>query len=1633
MLDDSSRQWFKSKVDSVAESQLDSSLLPLFKAFTQHFIHIHIADNMLAWKVEDMYAALFGLFNLLHSRTDMGPQIRIFNPTVESDGWTSPHTNIYICQTDMPFLVDSARMALNRLGLNIYLFESNPAWVRRDEQGTVLAIVKGAPVGNAADYSKEDFAFLQIDFQGDAQERDNIRQELLSTLADVQCSVSDHKPMLRLVDELIEEMEPCTQVEREDIAFLRWLRDGNFTLLGSAQFEKTGEGVSALMREKGEYRLGLMQQREPLEDSLLSDLSSGFADFYASDATLAFTKSSRKSTVHRAVYSDYIIVKRRNSEGFATGETRLLGLYTSQLYHRSIWDIPLIRQKARWLVEHSRFENGSHDGKAYEALLEGHPRDELIQASREQMLETSIGIWRIVDRRTVRLFIRVDSFEKFVSCIVYLPRETLTTSLRESVELRLRDALDAEPGEFSTQFLSESVLVRLHYVFRISNRKYETIDSVLLEQQIVDLTRDWSSALRDSVLRQWGSTHGPAMVRRWGNAFQPGYQHQFSLAEATLDLQCIVALNETQDLGIRFFNESGSAPDIMRLKLFRYGTALELSDIIPLLENLGFRVLVEHPHEIMPREDTTIWMYDFTLRFTMDIQGALDLDAVREHFQQAFQAVWRGHSANDGFNRLVLGARLDWRSAALLRAYAYYLKQLGSPFGLSFIADVLAKHLELTRNLLALFRFKFDPRLHASSEDGDEQQMAQRTDRVERLAGKIIDGLDEVENRNEDEVIRRYLALLQATLRTNFFQSDESKGETPSLGKSEGEQEYKPYISIKLATRELDFAPRPRPMYEIFVHSPRFEGVHLRGGKIARGGIRWSDRFEDFRTEVLGLVKAQQVKNAVIVPTGAKGGFIAREADPTKGREAWLSEGIACYRMYIQGLLDITDNRQGDKVVHPDSVVVTDGEDPYLVVAADKGTASFSDIANEISEQRHHWLGDAFASGGSNGYDHKGMGITARGAWVAVQRHFRELGVDVQKDSIDVIGIGDMSGDVFGNGLLLSDKLRLVAAFNHMHIFIDPQPDPTASFGERRRLFDLPRSGWADYDETLISQGGGVFLRSAKTITLSQQMQQMLDTNAELIAPDELVNLLLKAKVDLVWNGGVGTYVAATNETAAQVGDRTNDGLRVTGAELRCRVFGEGGNLGMTQLGRIEFCRLGGVCNTDFIDNAAGVDCSDNEVNIKILLHTLEQDGRLLPDERNQLLRDMTDDVAAVVLHSNYRQTLSISLASEGRSKYHHEYSRFMQHLEASGSLDRTLEYLPDDDQLKDLYSKGVAWTRPELSVLISYAKVELKDKLILDGVHEDPYVLAYLQKAFPSQLQALAPLEITRHQLANQIIATRLANDMVNRMGFTYCFRLCDSLGVSAMDVARTFVVVMNLFQLDKLWSDIEAHDSAVDSQRQHELLNKLVELGRRASRWYLRNRRELSPSKEIESTKACFDTLINSALDLHLPEWRGVAEQAASELVADGFSAEIAERTAVIDSFFLFPGMVDIALSTGRDATAVTGLCFALTSRLQVDWLMSSLLAWKSAGRWQDLACESHVDELEHLLRQLTLGLLQQAPEESVQSIEGTWLQQWQPAITRFVDTIENQRSAPLNDLAVVTVVLRELKTLVEISVRS
>jgi glutamate dehydrogenase len=1257
-------------------------------------------------------------------------------------------------------------------------------------------------------------------------------------------------------------------------------------------------------------------------------------------------------------------------------------------------------------MENSGFNPASHDGKALLTILDSHPRDELLHVTREVLAATAIGVWQIYERRVVKVFVHTDPFNKFVSCLVYLPRESFNTNTRDKIEEKIGLELGAVESELTTHFIPDSVLVRIRLVYKIENKKYLEVNAETLQAVVEKITRSWSDVFSEQSISAFGAADGAVLSRRFQNAFPSAYQEIYGPDHAHQHISLFDRLDGSDDLAIDFYQDQQELEQHLRVTLFHRNEPLELSDMVPMLENLGFRVVMEHPYSIAPESEGVIWMQDFDLEFSLDV--SVDVSAVQNSFKDALLRVWRGDAEDDSFNRLVVGARLDWRAVAMLRLYARYLKQLSVPYSQEFIADTLSRHLDLTRNLVALFKSYFDPRYASEGE----------SERAAGLVSKIQIGLDSIRNINEDKVIRGYLELVQATLRTNFFQTFE-------------DGTFKSYISVKLATQRITLAPKPRPAFEIFVYSPRVEGVHLRGGKVARGGLRWSDRIEDYRTEVLGLVKAQQVKNAVIVPTGAKGGFVAKQANPAAGREAFVQEGIASYMLYVQALLDISDNMVDEQLVPPLEVVRRDGDDPYLVVAADKGTATFSDTANEISEANNFWLGDAFASGGGNGYDHKGMGITARGAWVAVQRHFHEIGVDIQTEDFSVVGIGDMGGDVFGNGMLLSEHIQLVAAFNHLHIFVDPSPDARATFVERQRLFDTPRTTWEDFNEDLMSEGSAVYSRNAKSLTLTPEIKNRFAIDADELTPTELINHILKAPVDLIWNGGIGTYIKSSSENNSEVGDRANDGLRVDGRELQCKVVGEGGNLGMTQRGRVEFCLRGGLCNTDFIDNAAGVDCSDHEVNIKILLNKQVAAGNIDVEERNILLESMTEDVASLVLDNNLRQTKSISLAMARSQQHHSEYQRYLSWLEQEDQLDRDLEFLPSDEQLTDRINRHQpSWTRPELSVLICYSKVLLKEALAGSDLLSDPWLASAVTNYFPKALVSQFGEAVEAHSLANEIAINQVVNDLVNRVGFSFFFRQMESTGSSAEDVIRAYTVVIEVLGLKRLWQQIEEHNPRLPAATELELLHILVRLARRATRWFLRNHRlSLDCASLIADYGSPTQTLLAELPRLQKDQWKTLWSDERDELTDMGVELKLAEQLAANDSMFMSMGVVQTALQLETPVQKVAEVYFDLGEFLSLDWFMAQIVDLQPDSRWQDLARETYVDDLESQRRRLTACLCKR--ESNGTSAMNKWQAEQKELIHRWKLMIKDLRKVPQSDFAMISVALRELLNLVQASV--
>ena len=1596
------------RIERRADEDKVSSLQNLASAFYSRFP----AEDMRGRSAENLYGCLYGLLHFMRVFDDREPRVRIFNPHIDRHGWESTATIVAILCRDMPFCTASVRGEINQRGINIHTLASCNLVARRDRDGALRQVAGRDEEGE--DLSRESLLYFEITRHSNLEDLADLKAAIRGILSDVAHVVDDFAPMRERLDAARSSVESCDwmpSAERGEIAaFLSWLQHDHMTFLGYECLRADDVGADCAVTSEADSHLGILRQRETSgAQELESDIrKTGPVGLQA--AMLSFGKSRARSRVHRQAYPDYVEVKVFDDHGVLTGQHRFLGLYTAAVYNMNPALIPVLREKVRGALTLSGLDKSEHDGRELIRVLELFPRDELFQSSVSRLFETASAINRIQERRQTRLFLRRDAHGKFFSCLVYMPRDRYTTYQRRRIQNILTDAFGAEESEFTTQF-SESILVRVHFVLRVDPSQEQRYDANELEEQIVQATLAWDDRLRGRLVEEFGDEEGERLMRELGDGFSPGYRDDFDPRVGVMDMHHLLDLRKGSALGMRLYRLLEEQDDHLKLRLYSVDQPLPLSDVLPILENLGLRVVTERAYPVRSQAGRSYWIQEFSLIYSL--AQDIDLDQVKNEFEDAFSRIWFGEAESDSFNRMLLGTRLSWREIALLRAYACYMRQINFPYSLTYIAETMADHLHLSAGIVELFLTRFSPVF-----DGDDAWREQREKAVEE---RIHAGLERVQNLGQDRIIRQFVRVIKATRRSNFFQPDE-RGE------------LKPYFSFKLAPGDIPDMPRPVPLYEIYVYSPRLEGVHLRGGKVARGGLRWSDRLEDFRTEVLGLVKAQQVKNAVIVPVGAKGGFVAKRLSADMTRDEVQAEGVECYRTFIRGLLDITDNRDGDGIVRPRHVVAKDDEDPYLVVAADKGTASFSDIANALAEEYDFWLGDAFASGGSVGYDHKKMGITARGAWVSVERHFRELGINVSTTDFTVVGIGDMAGDVFGNGMLLSRHIRLLAAFNHLHIFIDPAPDAAASFAERERLFQMPRSSWEDYNAGLISSGGGIFSRQAKSIPVSTQMRATFDIPAAHVTPAELISYLLRARVDLLWNGGIGTYVKSGRETHMDVGDKTNDTLRVNGGELRCRVIGEGGNLGMTQRGRIEFGLAGGRSNTDFIDNAGGVDCSDHEVNIKILLDTVVRRGDLTARHRNAMLETMTASVGELVLMNNYRQVQAISLAEfEARSRGG-EYRRLIGQLEDSGRLDRELEFLPSDEELADRHVRGKQLTRPELAILVSYSKAILKEQLIASALGEDPSLAKTVASAFPAQLVERYPDEVEQHRLHREIMCTQLANDLVNRMGLNFVPRQQKATGATVDDVVRAYMAVQEIFAIPATFSAIESLDFLVDARIQLQLMVNLVRLVKRSTRWLLRNRRhQLSPSALIgefhagvgELTVALPTLLRGPALELFQKQRDHYCEAGVSEALAASIAGGLQAFTGL--------AIQDAAAQTGSPLMEVAELYFDLGERLELDWFGSQILASNIDNEWQAMARETYLEDLQWQQCTLTMGVLRRKTEAlDVTGCLARWEQDEGHLLSRWRDMLGELHATTSPDFAMFAVANRELLDLAQSSRR-
>lgn len=1553
-------------------------------------------EDILRREPEALYGAVMSMLALARQRPAGQVRLRAYQPRPDEGGWDSEHSVVEAINDDMPFLVDSVSAVLQRRELAVHLILHPILAVRRDADGQLLEILE-APAPGAL---MESFMHVEIDRQSDRAANQALTAELSAVLADVRAVAEDWPAMRHKIDDIRAGLPGRDVAGVEEVRdFLSWLVDDNFTLFGYRNFDFSadadGGGSIGIDPDSG---LGLLRSADLRifdAERDLAAMSPEVVAFLRRPQVLLVAKADRMSTVHRAIHLDIVGLKRFDEEGRVVGLHTIVGLFTHTAYSLSPVSIPVLRRKVAHIVERAGFRPNSHDGKALLAILENYPRDEFLQADQDLLYDIALGILRLQERQRVAVFLRKDEFERFVSILVFIPRDRYDTRLRLKVQQVLEDSFAGRMSAWYTQ-VAASPLARLQFIIKTTPGQVPEIDPLALEDHLADIARSWTDRLQEVLVETQGEEQGLALCRRWSRRFPLAYRESVSPRAASLDIGRIEAAGDS--LGLHLYRPVEAADSELRFKIYRRGRQVALSDVLPMFEHMGFRVIAELPFELRQDGEDPVWIHDFTM-VTVDGRP-LDIDQLRGAFEDAFRAIWQGDAEDDGFNRLVVGAGLSWRQVMILRAYAKYLRQAGSTYSQAYVERSLVANPGLAALLVRLFETRFDP-----DGKGDEGP------------AEIERALETVVNADEDRILRRYLNLIDSTLRTNYYQPG-------------ADGRPKTYLSLKLDSRRVEGLPLPRPMVEIFVYSPRMEGIHLRGGKVARGGIRWSDRPEDFRTEILGLMKAQMVKNAVIVPVGSKGGFVVKRPPRTGGREALLEEGIACYRTLMRGLLDLTDNLSSGQVVPPPRVVRLDADDPYLVVAADKGTATFSDIANAVSEEYGFWLGDAFASGGSQGYDHKVMAITARGAWESVKRHFREMGRNVQTEDFTVVGVGDMSGDVFGNGMLRSPHILLVAAFDHRHIFLDPDPDPSLSFTERQRLFDLPRSSWADYDRTRLSPGGGVFPRDAKTIALSAEVKARFGIAEDHLTPGELMSRLLSAEVDLLWFGGIGTYVKASTETNAEVGDRANDGWRVDGCDLRASVVGEGANLAMTQRGRVEAGAKGIRLNTDAIDNSAGVDCSDHEVNIKILLNGAVADGDLTVKQRNELLVRMTDEVGTLVLRDNYLQTQAISILEMQAPQMLDQQERFMRLLERAGRLDRAVEFLPAEEEVQRRAHEEKGLTRPEAAVLLSYGKLWLYDALLESDLPDDPALVEELVRYFPSALRdGIWRDRMGGHRLRREIIATAATNSIVNRVGGSFIARLMERTGVPPADLARAYLVIRDGFALREVWEEIEALDNKVWTNVQIAMFIEINRLIERGVGWVLAHAPRPLDIGRLRAQLEPGIAALKGQLDQVLPGDTAAALAArAADYQQAGVPAPLAQRVASLIVLASANDIARIAARVGEPVERVGRIYFLMTARFGMGWLRAAAERLSAGSHWERLAGEAVIDDLYGRQADLTASVAAQAGGLSAEDALAAWIEARRPAVDRADQLLAELKAAGKLDLATLVVASHQFRGLTE-----
>lgn len=1543
------------------------------------------ASDLNRYSVEDLGIAAIQHWQLCKHRKPSEFKLQVFNPAPQTHGWHSAHTVVQLVIADQPHLISSLRSQLIQMGHAVHSVIHPILGVTRDEQSQLISANLQQP--DLSDQTgTESVLRIDVDRLSDDQ-LPLLTQQLSQQLEALQLWQTVQPQLLAQLKRL---SDATTSQNQRSI--LNWLIEHRFACFGIATFslDNVTSNDEAYGMLDGDSSLPLWQTTDLLSAENRDVIAQCDDDFI-------LCKAPVKSPLIRDEYADLVLLKDNSSK--TPSCTCIIGLFQSRSTSEAIENLSMLRERLATALSQSHTTADSHDGKALSDVMYGFPRNMLLQTNADQLQKMAQGIVALQERQQIRVFGSEDSLQRFCNCLVYIPRDTYSRELRLTIESILISYIDGISAEFQMRFSSESALARLHFIIEKRPPHIRQIDWNEIEQHVQTAAISWEDQLLERLQNDRDNGRALSLFRQYRNAFPGNYKEDYSAMSAVSDIAFIDA--QTHDgPAMGFYRQLLEDVSIINFKLFANHNPVSLSSVMPIIENLGLRVEAEHPFEIKREQASTVWIYEFTVEHSGT--QALAVEQAADYIEDAFSNIWQGYVEDDGFNQLILTAGLNWRQVVILRSYCRYLLQIAVPFSQQYMIDSLVANPDISHDLVELFEARFTP-------DVEQRNSAD-------IEESIKTALNNVTSLDEDRILRAFFEVIRATLRTNFYCKDEN-GQPLS------------YISYKLDSLAIPDLPLPRPMVEIFVYAPEVEGIHLRGGKVARGGLRWSDRREDFRTEVLGLMKAQMVKNAVIVPQGSKGGFYVK-LPATDDRDAAIENAIQCYKIFLRGLLDVTDNIIDEKIDAPVNVVRYDENDPYLVVAADKGTATFSDYANAVSAEYNFWLGDAFASGGSVGYDHKKMGITARGAWESVKRHFRGLNLDTQTQAFSAVGIGDMAGDVFGNGLTLTKHVKLIAAFNHQHIFIDPNPDANSSYNERKRLFELPRSSWTDYNTSLLSKGGAVYSRSDKQISLSTEACQALGCEQDALTPNALISIILKAPVDLLWNGGIGTYIKAKGESNAEAADRANDAVRVNAEQLRCKVIGEGGNLGVTQLGRIEYAMQGGLIYTDAIDNSAGVDCSDHEVNIKILLNKLVQTDEITQSQRDSLLESMTDDVGTLVLRDNYLQTQCIDLSYADGAALLDEHARFIQQLVNAEQLDRDIEQLPDNEMIADRLAADHGLYRPEIAVLVSYSKMVMYEALLDSSFDQDPALSRTLLAYFPEKLSDTYATHIGSHRLRSEIIATSITNEFVNRLGPSFAFRMQEELGVNYADLAAAFVAIVDIFDMPTLWRAIESLDNQINADIQSQMLILVRGLVERATHWLIRSRRgSHSIDEVIAQFKPGISQLIASLPDSLAGVNRQTLDQRIQYFADAGVPADTALAVARVVPLSSSLDIVEIAMSDDQDVSKVAACYFELGSDLDLHWLRECIGGLQVSSHWHTLAKSELRIDLHYQQRHLCAEVISGSDESSsAKQRVAQWASNNAAAVAKYNVLINDMKASSAIDFAMLSLAVNEVHKLLK-----